>query len=112
MSTSIPVLSTCKSTTADGDVCKRHPANGEPYCWQHAKDLRHRWRAISRNYGVLFVLAVLSVLFGALELPNTLRSLPWRHIPPPNQVAVPISGDPYVVTWDLAIVASDQSSDG
>jgi hypothetical protein len=32
---------------------------------------------------------------------------PWHTTPAPKQVAIPVAGDPYVVTWDLAVVASD-----
>jgi hypothetical protein len=61
----------------------------------------------SREQEPPFVVSVVGVIGMALGLPVVFLSSPWHKTPEPKQIAVPVAGDPYVVTWDLAIVASD-----
>lgn len=63
-----PLPRTCSFKKQDGEFCKRNVPIGEGLCWQHAKSLRHKWKALSRNESIGFVLAVVSVAFGAVGL--------------------------------------------
>lgn len=37
-------------------------------CWQHAKTWRHKWRSLTRNQSILFILTVFGVLLAAAGL--------------------------------------------
>jgi hypothetical protein len=86
--------------------CKRIPANGEPYCWQHARDWRHRWNALSTNESIGFVLTCAAFVIAAIGLPDVLMSPPWRK-PASLVTPTPIPEPAYTVTWDMAVVAGD-----
>jgi hypothetical protein len=56
--------SLCQFTNRDGGLCKRRIAEGETRCWQHARTIKHRWKSLTRNESVGFIIAVMALLFG------------------------------------------------
>ena len=46
---------------ANDERCKRRTSAGESLCWQHAHGLRHKWRSLTRNQTILFLLALLGI---------------------------------------------------
>jgi hypothetical protein len=101
-----PLPVRCRGITNNGSACKRIPANGEPYCWQHARDFRHGWNALSTNSSILFGLAVIGTLIAAISLPNVLMSPPWSK-PQVSVAPAPIAEPAYAVTWDIGLIAKD-----
>jgi hypothetical protein len=101
-----PLPLRCRGITSSGGSCKRIPANGEPYCWQHARDWRHGWNALSTNSSILFGLAFLAFLIALVGLPNILMSPPWRK-PASLVTPTPIPEPAYAVTWDINLVVGD-----
>jgi hypothetical protein len=55
---------TCQFRKRSGEFCKRGIAEGETYCWQHARSLRHRWKSLTHNQGVGFAIATVALLSG------------------------------------------------
>jgi hypothetical protein len=53
--------STCRFKKSDGELCRRGVQSGEEMCWQHAKSWPHKWRSLTRNQSILFILAALGV---------------------------------------------------
>jgi hypothetical protein len=54
---------TCKFKKSDGTRCKRSVDASAQYCWQHARGLGARWRALTKNQAVGFTLAVTSLVW-------------------------------------------------
>lgn len=61
-------LPTCQSVTPNHTYCKRKIAVGEKFCWQHAHGLKAKWRSLTRNESLLFVIGVLGLLFTIIGL--------------------------------------------
>lgn len=66
---------TCQFRKADEELCRRSVSRGEDYCWQHANSLRHKWKSLTRNQTILFLIAVLG-------LPIAVASLLWGPLHP------------------------------
>jgi hypothetical protein len=60
-------LPTCQFVKSNRMYCKRRIAEGEKFCWQHAHGLRAKWRSLTRNESLLFVIGVLG-LFATIAL--------------------------------------------
>lgn len=60
---------TCQFVKPNRVYCKRKIAEGERFCWQHAHGFKARWRSLTRNQSVLFVLTVLGVVAAVVGLP-------------------------------------------
>lgn len=58
---------TCTYKKTNGELCKRSVHAGEGRCWQHATWSR-KWKTLTRNQAVLFVLAVLGIAVGLPSL--------------------------------------------
>jgi hypothetical protein len=56
----------CGEKTTGGDYCCRLVPANAGRCWQQANTFRSKWRALTRNQSVLFVLAVVGVLLGLI----------------------------------------------
>ena len=52
---------TCKFLKTNGAYCKRPTAHGEITCWQHARGLRRKWKSLTKNQTILFLLALLGL---------------------------------------------------
>lgn len=72
----------CRALNRDGSECRRKIAPGAKRCWQHARGLRTRLRAVPRSAALLFALAFLSVAVGIVALlgPCLLRLLPGPKV--------------------------------
>ncbi len=55
---------TCQFKKGDGSFCKRSVGANEVFCWQHASDLRHKWRSLTRNQSIIFAVGVLALVVG------------------------------------------------
>ena len=62
----------CQARTRDQKQCTRSVAAGQQFCWQHALGWRAKWRSLTRNQTVVFVLALsgiaLTAFFGIIPL--------------------------------------------
>jgi hypothetical protein len=89
---------TCQFTKRNGEFCKRGIAEGETYCWQHARSLRHRWKSLTRNQGVGFAIATVALLsglvFGGLEIYWHYNLEPLRFSAGKDNAAPPKSTNP------------------
>jgi hypothetical protein len=56
-----------KKLRPNGLRCKNRAAHGERLCFVHAKTLKHRLKALTRNQTVLFIIAVASLGVGVIE---------------------------------------------
>lgn len=52
----------CQFRKSDGSLCKRGIAEHERFCWQHASGLMRKWRSLTRNQSIAFVLGILSLV--------------------------------------------------
>ena len=52
---------TCRFVKANGELCKRPTAYGEITCWQHAHGLTRKWKSLTKNQTILFLLALLGI---------------------------------------------------
>jgi hypothetical protein len=68
----LSVKSTCQFKKVGGELCKRAVRPPEKKCWQHASSFRHRWKSLTQNQSVAFMLGVLglvlTVVFGIAGL--------------------------------------------
>jgi hypothetical protein len=71
---------TCHFVKANGERCKRSTSAGESLCWQHARGLTHRWKSLTKNQTVLFLLALLGI-------PTLCIALYDWYVGPPRDVA-------------------------
>jgi hypothetical protein len=58
----IPAKPTCQFKKSNSELCKRTVARGEDRCWQHARSWRQRWKSLTRNQTVGFILVVLGLV--------------------------------------------------
>jgi len=71
----------CQFKTTSGRLCRRKTNEGT-FCWQHSRGVRRRWRALTRNQSVVFVLAIISVIGVAVEItPPIFRWVRQRWAP-------------------------------
>lgn len=56
----------CQFTKRDGSQCKRVPHAGSKYCWQHARGVTARYRALTKNQAVGFYITVISLLLAII----------------------------------------------
>jgi len=57
---------TCKFKKSSGDFCRRSVSEREDLCWQHARSWSHRWRSLTRNQAVSFIVAALGLAITVL----------------------------------------------
>jgi hypothetical protein len=95
------VEANCHFIKDDGVPCKRRVSSDETYCWQHSHGLRHKWRSLTRNQSVVFLVGVLGLLATiGLGLPSAYWSYrgtenrPTSTPLPPTPGAVPPAGLP------------------
>lgn len=60
----------CQFKMANGELCRRRTNEGT-FCWQHSRGCQRRWRALTRNQSVLFVLACIGAMGVAFAV------IPW-----------------------------------
>ncbi len=53
--------SSCGFIKKNQQRCKRSIAEGQRFCWQHARGIRARWRSLTRNQSLIFALTILGV---------------------------------------------------
>src|SRR5579862_307894 len=91
---SIASKSTCRFLKEDGKLCKRVVAPPETKCWQHASSLKHKWKSLTRNQSVAFVLVLLSlaaaVVLGVPSLYYSYRGSHNAHDAKPEGVTSPV----------------------
>jgi hypothetical protein len=66
---------TCQFEKSNGQPCRRTIRIGGKFCWQHARGLKTRWRALTRNQTIIFLLTVVGVLDGLPFLVGKINSL-------------------------------------
>lgn len=71
----------CGFRKPDGTECRRRVA----CCWRHYRGYRGRWHALATNPTLLLLLAVASVVIGALALFSTPRVVTKVFDSPPDQ---------------------------
>jgi hypothetical protein len=100
--------SACRFPKADGELCKRTVAPPETRCWQHASSLKHKWKSLTRNQSLAFVLIVLglilTVVLGGPSLYYSYRESHQSHNvnpgiagesqPPPSKPEAKIASHP------------------
>lgn len=71
----------CRATTGSGANCQRRVKPGATYCWQHEWERSHgfraKFRSLSKNAPVLFVLAVSALVLGVLGAVLTYAAWKW-----------------------------------
>ncbi len=67
-----PGTPTCAATTRKGAPCRRPIMAGAKWCWQHSHGLGLKWRSLTRNQSIVFILSVIGVVGVVLTL------LAWR----------------------------------
>src|SRR6266849_5356330 len=55
---------TCQFKKGDGSFCKRSVGANEAFCWQHSSGLTRKWRSLTRNQSIVFVMGVLALVVG------------------------------------------------
>jgi hypothetical protein len=78
--------SVCTGSTSTGAPCRRSVKTGTGLCWQHSRGLRRKWRSLTRNQSIVFVLACV----GAVSVFISLAA--WRF--PQFWVATPVAHAP------------------
>jgi hypothetical protein len=74
--------SVCRGSKRNGEPCTREVAAGEKYCWQHARGIGRKWKSLTRNQSVIFVLAIAGLLL-------TLPGIYWHYyLPSRNKLHV------------------------
>lgn len=63
-----PSRQTCRYKKSNGELCRRTIEAGESLCWQHAKTWRHKWKSLTRNQSILFIVGILSLVVSLLGL--------------------------------------------
>jgi hypothetical protein len=74
------IQQTCRAKKSDGSRCSRAVAEGEGFCWQHARSWRNKWESLTRNQSLLFILTVLGVILGLVGLRQLIPSPPRGFI--------------------------------
>ena len=59
---------TCSHKKLNGELCQNRISEGEGLCWLHAKSWRHKWRSLTRNQSIMFILAVFGALLAVLAI--------------------------------------------
>ena|ERR1019366_2941073 len=55
---------TCQFKKGNGSFCKRSVGANEAFCWQHSSGLMRKWRSLTRNQSIIFVVGVLALAVG------------------------------------------------
>jgi hypothetical protein len=55
---------TCQFKKSDSSLCKRNVGANEIFCWQHSSGAMRKWRSLTRNQSILFVVSVLALAVG------------------------------------------------
>jgi hypothetical protein len=58
----------CQFLKKDQQKCKHSVANGERFCWQHARTLRSKFNSLSKNTKVMFCIGIVSLAISAYGL--------------------------------------------
>jgi hypothetical protein len=53
---------TCRFLVGNQTYCKRKIPTGHNFCWQHTPGLKARWRSLTRNQSVIFIISVVGLL--------------------------------------------------
>jgi hypothetical protein len=78
---------TCQFRKANHEFCKRGVTGGEDKCWQHASGWLHKWKSLTRNQALGFILLL---IFGIPSIPGLYFSyVSWRDAHAPNTPPVP-----------------------
>jgi hypothetical protein len=105
---SVAAKSTCRFIKDDGEPCRRVVALPETKCWQHASSLKHKWKSLTKNQSVAFVLVllglVLTILLGVPSLYYAYREshgarkvkpeVVTSPAPEPNPLSAPVNQEP------------------
>jgi hypothetical protein len=73
----------CEEITSKGIRCRRPVNPGERLCWQHAHGLKKKWRALTQNQSILFVLTLVGVVGVPVTLAAWLYPNLWEKTTPP-----------------------------
>jgi len=79
---------TCGFKKGDGSACKIRVGKGERYCWYHSRGLRRRWRSLTRNQTVIFLITLLSLIIGIPSFVGFMRAV-LRHYESSEQISPP-----------------------
>lgn len=76
--------SLCTGITSTGAPCRRLIKTGAGCCWQHSRGLKRKWRSLTRNQSIAFVLGCIGVVgvsisFTAWRFPDF-----WSTAPRPR----------------------------
>ena len=55
-------LSICNGRTSTGAPCRRTIKAGTGFCWQHSRGLKRKWRSLTRNQSIVFILSCVGVV--------------------------------------------------
>lgn len=84
------VANTCQFVRPNNQRCSRRVNSANPLCWQHAHGAKAKWKALTRNQTVVFVLALLSlaatVWFGLHQSSNATKTIQSLGDKSPNIV--------------------------
>jgi hypothetical protein len=76
----------CEQIRRNGSRCKNRAAHGERMCLVHAKTLKHRFNAVTRNQTAIFIIALVSLIgtgVGIIEgVPSLIDWWKAHHNPP------------------------------
>jgi hypothetical protein len=75
---------TCNFLKTNGAYCKRPIAHGAITCWQHAHGSKRKWKSLTRNQTLLFLLALLGI-------PGVGTALYDWWVGPPKDVAAKLT---------------------
>ena len=63
-------------------ILQANRKRSETMCWQHATTLRHKWKSLTENQTVIFIVGVLALVLG---VPGTYFSYRgWHDLPKPK----------------------------
>jgi hypothetical protein len=54
----------CQLKKADGSNCKRRVGASQGFCWQHSGGMIRKWRSLTSNQSMIFVVSILALVVG------------------------------------------------
>jgi hypothetical protein len=96
-----PKDSTCQFLKQNGERCKRSVAEGERFCWQHSRELRAKWRSLTRSQSIMFCIGMCGLVLTIVSLLATLWFGIYTSHPKPVVTNTPINGTDDFVTYVL-----------
>ena len=122
------VVDQCQFVKVNAERCKRHVAAGQKLCWQHAHGLRARWRSLTGNQAIGFLIGVAGIfltcgfgvqglltappvttIFHSVNNQTTIKTEQQMVAPAPTPKAQGSKNGPFLVTIGGALEAVDEN---